>query len=53
MLERREHYCNFDGETNKNVTVQILKKHTVYVNFTSLFSSLRSRVAPNIQATIS
>jgi len=53
MLERREHYCNFDGETNKNVTVQILKKHMVLVNITSLFSSLCSTVAPNIQGTIS
>jgi len=33
------------GET-KNVTVKFLKKHIAYVNFTSLFSSLCSTVAP-------
>ena len=36
------------GETNKNVTVKILKKHMAYVNFTSLFSSQCSTVAPKI-----
>jgi len=35
-------------ETNKNVTVRFLKKHMDYVNFTSLFSSLCSTVAPKI-----
>jgi len=34
--------------TNKNVTVKFLKKHMAYVNFTSLFSSLCSTVAPKI-----
>jgi len=34
------------GATNKNVTVKFLKKHMAYVRFTSLFSSLCSRVAP-------
>jgi len=36
------------GETNKNGTVRFLKKHMAYVNFTSLFSSLCSTVAPKI-----
>jgi len=35
-------------ETNKNVTVRFLRKHMAYVNFTSLFSSLCSAVAPKI-----
>ena len=34
------------GETNKNVTVKVLKNHMAYVRFTSLFSSLCSTVAP-------
>jgi len=33
-------------ETNKNVTVKFLKKHMAYFNFTSLFPSLCSTVAP-------
>jgi len=37
MLGWREHYCNLDRETNKNITVKFLKKHTAYVNFASLF----------------
>jgi len=36
------------GQTNKNVTVKFLKKHMAYVNFTSLFYSLCSTVAPKI-----
>jgi len=36
------------GETNKNVAVRFLKNHMAYVNFTSLFSSLCSTVAPKI-----
>jgi len=34
------------GEAYKNVTVKFLKKHLAHVNFTSLFSSLCSTVAP-------
>jgi len=36
------------GETNKNITVKVLKRHMAYVNFTHLFSSLCSTVAPKI-----
>jgi len=36
------------GETNKNVTVKVLKKHMAYVNFTSLFSSMCSTAASKI-----
>ena len=36
------------GETNKNVTVNFLKTHLAYGNFTSLFSSLCSTVASKI-----
>jgi len=48
MLAWREHCCNFDKGDKQNVTVKFLKKHMAYVNFTSLFSSLCSTVAPNI-----
>jgi len=41
------------GETNKNITVKFLKTHMAYVNFTSIFSSLCSTVAPKIVYTIS
>ena len=48
MLGWREHYCNFDKGDKHNETVKFLKKHVAYVNFTSLFSSLCSTVAPKI-----
>jgi len=33
---------------NKSVTVKFFKKHMAYVNFTSIFSSMCSTVAPKI-----
>jgi len=36
------------GEINKDVTAKFLKKRMAHVNFTSLFSSLCSTVAPKI-----